>query len=63
MVYIMKEGRPLEQPSCFYYSTILEGYQSTGFDDEYLSRAVEDSYEINDAVLENDIVKKNHDKI
>lgn len=26
MVYIMNDGRPLGQPSCYYYSTILEGY-------------------------------------
>lgn len=49
IVYIMNEGRPLDQPSCFYYSTILEGYQSTGFDDEYLCRADKDSYEKTDA--------------
>ena len=45
MVYIMNEGRPLEQPSCYYYSTILEGYQRAGFDVEYLRKAVEYSFE------------------
>lgn len=34
MVYIVNESKPLEQPSCFYYSTILEGYQSAVFDDD-----------------------------
>lgn len=43
MVYIMNEGRPLNQPSREYYSTILEGYKSSGFDLEYLHRAVENS--------------------
>ena len=46
MVYIMNEGRPLEQPSCYYYSTILEGYNSAGFDAEYLSEAVKNSVEL-----------------
>lgn len=54
MVYIMNEGRPLEQPICYYYSTILEGYNSAEFDVEYLRRAVEGSYEKDDATLENE---------
>ena len=54
MVYIMNEGRPLEQPSCYYYSTILEGYKSAGFDTEYLRKAVEYSYEKDGATLENE---------
>lgn len=54
MVYIMNEGRPLEQPSCYYYSTILEGYQGAGFDVEYLRRAVEDSDEKDAATLESE---------
>lgn len=45
MIYIMNEGRPLNQPSNEYYSTILEGYKSAGFDVEYLNRAVEKSFE------------------
>lgn len=45
MVYIMNEGRPLDQPSCYYYSTILEGYKSAGFDVGELKRAVAESYE------------------
>lgn len=51
---LMNEGRPLEQPSCYYYSTILEGYNSAGFDAEYLRKAVEDSYEKDGATLENE---------
>ncbi|KXG74561.1 gamma-glutamylcyclotransferase family protein [Thermotalea metallivorans] len=45
MVYIMNEGRPLGQPSCYYYSTILDGYKSAGFDVEILRKAVADSFE------------------
>lgn len=45
MIYIMNEGRPLNQPSNEYYSTILEGYNGAGFDVEYLNRAVENSFE------------------
>ncbi|GGH55264.1 hypothetical protein GCM10007358_16470 [Phocicoccus schoeneichii] len=54
MVYIVNESKPLEQPSCFYYSTILEGYQSAGFDVEYLRRAVENSYKKDGVTLENE---------
>ena len=45
MVYIMNDGRPLGQPSCYYYSTILEGYKSAGFDVEILRKATTDSVE------------------
>ena len=48
MVYIMNEGRPLGKPSCYYYSTILEGYRSAGFDVAVLKQAVEDSTEDSD---------------
>ncbi len=48
MVYIMNEGRPLNKPSDKYYSTILDGYKSAGFDVEYLRRAVENSFENDD---------------
>lgn len=48
MVYIMNEGRPLGQPSCYYYSTILDGYKSAGFDVEILRKAVADSFEEDD---------------
>ena len=46
MVYIMNEGRPLGQPSAFYYYTILEGYEIAGFDSAVLKKATEDSAEI-----------------
>ena len=46
MVYIMNEGRPLGTPSCYYYSVILEGYKSAGFDISILKQAVEDSKEV-----------------
>jgi len=46
MVYIMNEGRPFGQPSCYYYSTILEGYKSADFNIEILKQAVEVSKEL-----------------
>ncbi|ABZ85465.1 conserved hypothetical protein [Heliomicrobium modesticaldum Ice1] len=45
MAYIMNEGRPLGQPSCYYYATILEGYKDAGFDVDILCRATGDSVE------------------
>jgi len=45
MVYIMNEGRPLGQPSCYYYSVILEGYRDAGFDVQILRQATIDSAE------------------
>jgi len=45
MVYIMNEGRPLGQPGAFYYYTILEGYETAGFDPSVLKKATEDSLE------------------
>lgn len=45
MVYIMNDGRPLGTPSCYYYSVILEGYKSAGFDADILRTAVSDSAE------------------
>lgn len=45
MVYIMNEGKPLNSPSCYYYSVILEGYKTAGFDVEILKKAVEESVE------------------
>lgn len=45
MVYIMNGERPLGTPSCFYYSVILDGYKSVGFDTAILKRAVQDSME------------------
>lgn len=46
MVYIMNEGRPLGIPSCYYYSVILEGYKSAGFDTQILKQAVENSMKV-----------------
>ena len=48
MVYIMNEGRPYGQPSCFYYSTILDGYKSADFNIDILRKAVNDSAEEED---------------
>ena len=51
MVYIMNVKddcghRPLGQPSAYYYTTILEGYKSAGFDVDILRQATTDSAEI-----------------
>jgi len=43
MVYIMNEGHPFGSPSDYYLNTIMEGYQSAGFDTEFLEQAVERS--------------------
>lgn len=43
MVYIMNDGHPLGAPSDYYLNTILEGYESAGFDTEILEQAVEKS--------------------
>ena len=51
MVYIMNsegrggEYRPLNQPGVGYYTTILDGYKSAGFDVEILRQATKDSME------------------
>lgn len=42
-VYIMNDGHPFGSPSDFYLNTIMEGYQSAGFDIEFLEQAVEKS--------------------
>jgi uncharacterized protein (UPF0335 family) len=43
MVYIMNDGHPFGSPSDYYLDTIMEGYQSAGFDTEFLEKAVEKS--------------------
>ena len=45
MIYIMNEGHRLNSPSLYYYSIILDGYKSAGFDTNVLKQAVEDSKE------------------
>jgi len=45
MVYIMNEGIPLGTPGCYYYSVILEGYRTAGFNVDILRKAVSDSAE------------------
>jgi len=40
MIYIMNDGRQIGTPSCYYYSVILEGYKSAGFDTDILRAAV-----------------------
>ena len=43
MVYIMTPGRPLNQPSCYYYSVIREGYITAGLYKRVLRKATTDS--------------------
>lgn len=43
MVYIMNNGHPFGSPSDYYLNTIMEGYQSAGFDTEFLEQAVDKS--------------------
>lgn len=45
LVYLMIEGKPLSQPSSYYYSVIYDGYKSAGFDIEILKKATMDSLE------------------
>lgn len=52
MVYIMNGGRPLGQPNCYYYSTILEGYRDAGFDVNILRKATTDSAKTEEAIRE-----------
>lgn len=42
-VYIMHEDRPIGIPSWHYVQTCIEGYNSFGFDENILFRAVENS--------------------
>lgn len=44
-VYIMHEDRPLGIPSRYYVETCAQGYESFGFDDQYLADAVNYSLE------------------
>jgi len=43
--YIMTGNRPLAMPGCYYYNTILQGYNTAGFDADILRRAVDESVE------------------
>ncbi len=43
MVYVMNDGHEYGAPSDFYLNTIAEGYDSAGFDTEFLDDAVEKS--------------------
>ena len=40
-VYIMNEGRPINAPGCGYYATIREGYETFGFDVDFLKKAAQ----------------------
>jgi hypothetical protein len=46
MVYIMNDGHPFGSPSDYYLDTIMEGYQSAGFDSGFLEHAVEKSIQL-----------------
>ena len=41
MVYIMNEGKPIGQPSLYYYSIIREGYKECDFSTDFLNNAVD----------------------
>lgn len=41
LAYILVGLKPHNKPSAFYYSTLLEGYKSAGFDTENLKAAVQ----------------------
>lgn len=51
-VYIMNDGRPLGQPSSFYYTTIMEGYKDADFDMDILRQATKDSVETEETAYE-----------
>jgi len=38
-IYIMNDGRPINSPSCSYYTTIREGYIDCGFDINFLKES------------------------
>jgi len=40
MMYVMNPGRPLGNPSAYYYATILQGYRTARFDPTYLKEGV-----------------------
>ena len=42
LIFILISGKPQNKPSAFYYSTLLEGYRSAGFDADILKAAVQD---------------------
>ena len=44
MVYIMNEGRLIGTPSCYYYSTVRQGYKDFSLDDIFLKNAVNKEY-------------------
>lgn len=46
MVYIMNDGHDLGSPSQYYYNTIREGYESAGFDTDFLDAAVDNSIQL-----------------
>jgi hypothetical protein len=46
MIYIMNDGHDYGEPSRFYLGTIREGYESAGFDMDYLNQAVANSTEL-----------------
>ena len=52
LVYLMIEGKPLNQPSSYYYSVIYEGYKAAGFDVDILRQASEDSLETEEPYYE-----------
>ena len=46
LIYRLVSGKPKNKPSAFYYSSLLEGYRSAGFDVDILRSAVSESAKI-----------------
>lgn len=43
MIYLMRPGHPLGQPSKSYWATCMQGYSDFDFDPRYLEQALKDS--------------------
>ena len=54
MAYLMNRGR-IDPPSRSYYNTILEGYRENGLDVSFLRKALENSYEHERIIYEQDM--------
>ena len=46
LIYRLVSGKPKNKPSAFYYSSLLEGYRSAGFDVDILRSSVNESAKI-----------------
>ena len=46
MAYVMTPGHAFGLPSCGYATTILEGYETAGFEPEILYQAIDRAFEL-----------------